>query len=136
MAQVRDIDVLFGKGGKINKHSGNLQYHEAKKKLQKEYLNSNTTKCRKRELVKQLYNIVVQDWGGRFLRRSEDKGEDQSPDDDEGWTEASREAAMEKCRQALATPERSREERAARRRMFIEKKKRRVASGSPKKAAL
>ncbi|KAL7559135.1 hypothetical protein ACA910_010216 [Epithemia clementina (nom. ined.)] len=127
---VRDIDVLFGKGGKINKHAGNLRYHEAKKDLQKEYLAPSTSKFRKRELVKELYSIVVDDWGGRFLRRAGSGAEEQlEGDEDEseggGWLEALPEAAMEKCRQALATPERTREERAARRIMFIEKKKKR-----------
>jgi len=112
---VRSKDVLFGKGGKINKHQGNLRYHNEKKELQKEYLNQATTKPRKRELVQQLYDVVIHDWGGRFLRRGDEGGE--------AWYEAHKEAALEKCRQALATPERSKEQRAARRRMFLEKRR-------------
>jgi len=108
---VRSIDVLFGKGGKINKHDGNLRYHHEKKQLQTEYLDPDTSKPRKRELVQVLYDIVV-DWGGRFLRCENDC-----------WYVAHREAALEKCRQALATPERSKEERAERRRLFLEKRK-------------
>ena len=132
--EARDIDVLFGKGGKINKHVGNLDYHKAKKKIQREYLHPGTTKFRKRELVKELYNVVVHDWGGRFLRRvteGEERDEDASQEEEEGrWVEALPNAAMEKCRQALATPDRSPEERAARRRLFIQKRQRRLKSGS------
>ena len=120
VSEIRLRDVLFGKGGKINKHKGNLEYHQEKKKLQAEYLGPSTSKARKRDLVCQLYNTVVHDWGGRFLRRGDvDEGE-------ERWYEAHEEAALEKCRQALATPERTKEERAARRRMFIEKRKKRL----------
>lgn len=121
--EVHSHDVLFGKGGKINKHEGNLSYHLEKQKLQKEYLDPITSKNRKRELVQILYSIVVHDWGGRFLRRGDEE-------DEERWYEAHREAALEKCRQALATPQRTKQERAARRRMFIEKRKKRQGTSN------
>lgn len=119
VAQVSDDDVLFGKGGKINKHRGNLKYHAAKKTLQLEYLDPKTTKPRKQELVKQLHTIVVQDMGGRFLTKVGGAMGGQQSQTELIWVEAHPRAALEKCRQALATPPISRTEQSSKCLMYL-----------------
>ena len=85
-----DLDVLLGRGGQTNNHSGNIKYREEVEKVKPMYF-SCMTKSEKKE-VSELLVAYVQDYGGRFLEKDPDTGE---------WMLASDRAARKKASQAL-----------------------------------
>lgn len=85
----RANDVLFGRGGATNNHSGNKKFRTVVAEHQPEYLGA-----RKRDKAAIARRIVriVRSRGGRFLRRDEGTGT---------WTEVGDKKATEKTSQAL-----------------------------------
>lgn len=99
-----DEDVLFGRGGRSNKHPGNIRYHAEKMKIQPRYLLA--TKEEKTDISQELVDIV-KTWGGRFLKL-EEKTTDQ-------WFVTTNIAARKKVSQALRelnTPDERQKKRA------------------------
>lgn len=95
--QYNDKDVLFGRGGLINKHPGNNRYHREKKKLQAAYLKA--SKEEKGAISKSLIDLVHA-WGGRFLKRDDSKKEIEG--NKKGlWYEVHDRTAQTKAGQAL-----------------------------------
>lgn len=82
-------DVLLGRGGATNSHSGNRKFRNIVAEHQQEYL-----KARKREKVGIARRIVaiVHNNGGRFLKRT---------DNAQNWIEVTEKRAQEKTSQAL-----------------------------------
>jgi len=82
-------DVLLGRGGATNAHSGNVRFRRIIAQHQQEYL-----KARKREKVGIARRIVgiVQSNGGRFLKRT---------DNAQNWVQVTDKRAQEKASQAL-----------------------------------
>ncbi len=85
-----DLDVLLGRGGLTNNHSGNIRYREEVEKVKPMYF-SCLTKSEKKE-VSELLVAYVQDYGGRFLEKDSESGE---------WVIASQSSARKKASQAL-----------------------------------
>jgi len=84
-------DVLFGRGGLGNNHSGNKRYRLEAAKLKSQYSNIHTTKRQKTELRNQLVEIV-HGYGGRFLQYDQSGGI---------WVEVPLQRARKKASQAL-----------------------------------
>jgi len=88
-SEIGEHDVLCGRGGLTNSHIGNKHYRQIVADHQNEYLNA-----RKRDkiiIAKRIVSIV-QENGGRFLKRS---------NDGESWVPVSDKKAQEKTSQAL-----------------------------------
>lgn len=88
-SDIGENDVLCGRGGLTNSHIGNKHYRQIVSDHQNEYLNA-----RKRDkiiIAKRIVSIV-QENGGRFLKRSADG---------ESWVPVSDKKAQEKTSQAL-----------------------------------
>ena len=102
------LDVGLGRGGEMNRHPGNLRFHEAKRSLQPHYL-----ACFKdsRTDVAQALVDQVHQWGGRFLKK-----------DQKGYYEVHNHTARTKCSQALREIY-TQEERAAKREKHRQLKK-------------
>ena len=88
---VKDADVLSGRGGKTNKHSGNRIYRGIVKENRKLYqeMKSNSHK----QLLAESIIATVHQRGGRFLKRV---GKDTNT-----WIELGRDEAIIKTTQAL-----------------------------------
>ena len=68
-------DVLCGRGGRINSHSGNIQFREITASLKKEYLAKTTKKLEKAHIAaKIIYEIRSMEPPGRFLKEDSDTG--------------------------------------------------------------
>lgn len=66
-------DVLCGRGGRINAHSGNVQFRDMVCERKKEYLDKNTKKLEKAHIAADVvHTIRNMEPGGRFLK--EDSG--------------------------------------------------------------
>jgi hypothetical protein len=91
IASVNDADVLSGRGGKTNTHSGNRIYRCIVKENRRSYklMTSNSHK----QLMAESIIICVHNRGGRFLKHN---GKDQNT-----WVELSKEEALVKTTQAL-----------------------------------
>lgn len=63
-----DLDVGMGRGGGMNRHKGNLRFHQAKLELQPAYLEASKTDCT--AIAQQLVG-TVKAWGGRFLKKDD-----------------------------------------------------------------
>lgn len=102
------LDVGLGRGGEMNRHPGNLRFHDAKRTLQPHYL-----ACFKdsRTDVAQALVDQVHQWGGRFLKK-----------DQKGYYEVHNHTARTKCSQALREIY-TQEERAAKREKHRQLKK-------------
>lgn len=97
-----DVDVLLGRGGRVNQHPGNQDYLRKKEHLQDRYLAA--SKDKKKNISQELV-----DWiharGGRFLKQ----------DDEKRWYEVSNTDARKKASQTLRevnTPEHRADKRA------------------------
>ena len=88
-SDIGENDVLCGRGGLTNSHIGNKHYRQIVQDHQAEYL-----KARKRDkiLIAQRIVAMIQDNGGRFLKRSADG---------ESWVLVTDKKAQEKASQAL-----------------------------------
>ena len=88
-SEIGEHDVLCGRGGLTNSQIGNKHYRQIVADHQNEYLNA-----RKRDKITIAKRIVaiVQENGGRFLKRS---------NDGESWVPVSDKKAQEKTSQAL-----------------------------------
>lgn len=86
---VGENDVLLGRGGATNSHTGNRKFRQIVARHQQEYL-----KARKRDKVSIARRIVaiVHSNGGRFLKRT---------DNAQNWVEVTEKRAQEKTSQAL-----------------------------------
>lgn len=86
---ILEHDVLLGRGGATNNHSGNRRFRILVAENQQEYL-----KARKRDKVVIARRIVsiIQSKGGRFLKRGAD---------DSSWVPVTDKRAQEKTSQAL-----------------------------------
>jgi len=62
-------DVLFGRGGKINQHSGNIKFREIVWRFQTEYCDSATTKIEKAFITAKIVDMIrCETPPGRFLK--------------------------------------------------------------------
>lgn len=82
-------DVLSGRGGAVNAHSGNVQFREWVEERKHEY-NTATSKTQKNRLIEQIVQLVQQQ-NGRFLQKV-NQGE---------WEELSSTRVLAKVSQAL-----------------------------------
>jgi len=92
--QLTEHDVIMGRGGRTNKHSGNMRYLALKDKMQQRYMEA--LKAEKTTIAQELVD-AVHAWGGRFLKLEGD-----------GWFEVDQLTARKKCSQSLRevnTPE-------------------------------
>mmetsp|Transcript_54688 Transcript_54688/g.163435 ORF Transcript_54688/g.163435 Transcript_54688/m.163435 type:complete len:167 (+) Transcript_54688:195-695(+) len=68
-------DVLSGRGGRINSHTGNLQFREIVQRTKSRYLSKSTKKLEKAHIA---FEIVVEirgmDPNGRFLKEDPETG--------------------------------------------------------------
>lgn len=110
--QLRSIDVGMGRGGEMNRHDGNLLFHDAKRRLQPLYAQASKADC---TLIAQQLVLDVRAWGGRFLKK-----------DKSGWYVVHNHTARTKCSQALRENYTA-EERAEKRRRYRENKRRQEA---------
>ena len=86
--QVLDDDVIFGRGGCSNHHSGNIQYRNLVKACQPAYLQA---KRRDKPRIAAGIVMAVRAVGGRFLKKQED----------DTWQDVGNTRAREKTSQAL-----------------------------------
>jgi hypothetical protein len=61
-----DIDIMFGKGAKYNKHSGNIKYREVVESMKPLYRDQGTSKKGKKAVTLRCLE-KIHDYGGRFL---------------------------------------------------------------------
>lgn len=88
-SQLRDADVLFGRGSSILFHPGNVRYRRLIEENRTEYMA--TSRGMKTDFAQKLVKSMCTE-GGRFLKRK-------SPNDK--WTEVKGTAVVEKVKQAL-----------------------------------
>jgi hypothetical protein len=88
IARVMDCDVLCGRGGETNHHSGNVKYRSLVKRYQPLYIMS---KRRDKPLIASKIVRLVRHMGGRFLRK----------DKSNTWRDVGNTKAREKTSQAL-----------------------------------
>lgn len=68
-------DVLCGRGGRINSHSGNIKFRDVINARKKEYLAPTTKKLEKAHIAAAIvYDIRAMDPPGRFLKEERDTG--------------------------------------------------------------
>ena len=106
--ELTNRDVGMGRGGAMNRHPGNIRFHQAKVLLQNLYL---STRQADRTVVAQQLVDEVKQWGGRFLKQ-----------DSNGWYEVHNHTARTKCSQALRE-DFTAEERAAKRQRYRRSKR-------------
>merc|ERR1711981_645348 len=104
-----DDDVLFGRGGRSNKHPGNARYRREVERLEKGYKAG--TKSEKRRIIEELIQAVQS--RGNFLEK----------DKQHGWYVVDGDAIRKKVWQALRE-DRDPEKRRAKRKRFLAKKER------------
>mmetsp|Transcript_12732 Transcript_12732/g.29256 ORF Transcript_12732/g.29256 Transcript_12732/m.29256 type:complete len:738 (+) Transcript_12732:246-2459(+) len=105
-------DVLSGRGGRINSHSGNVRFRELVDSLKREYLDPRTKKIEKARIAASIIsNIRSLEPSGRFLKEDPHTGL---------WLEIGDERAWKKSGQALreSAPE-IRAERQAQLQMMV-----------------
>jgi len=86
-------DVLFGRGGKINQHAGNIKFREIVCRFQAEYCDSATKKIEKAFIAAKIVDMIrCQTPPGRFLKMHEKAA---------CWVEVGDERARKKTGQAL-----------------------------------
>lgn len=88
ITHVRDCDVLCGRGGETNHHSGNVKYRTLVKQYQPLYI---VSKRRDKPLIASKIVRLVRHAGGRFLRK----------DKNNSWRDVGNTKAREKTSQAL-----------------------------------
>lgn len=88
ITRVMDCDVLCGRGGETNHHSGNVKYRSLVKRYQPLYIMS---KRRDKPLIASKIVRLVRHMGGRFLRK----------DKNNCWRDVGNTKAREKTSQAL-----------------------------------
>jgi len=88
ITRVMDCDVLCGRGGETNHHSGNVKYRSLVKRYQPLYIMS---KRRDKPLIASKIVRLVRHMGGRFLRK----------DKNNSWRDVGNTKAREKTSQAL-----------------------------------
>ncbi len=86
-------DVLLGRGGFTNKHSGNIRFREIVSKEKERYTRLGNSKKEKKRFSEHIVN-AVHSYGGKFLVK-----EDNNRNND--WIIADPKAARKKCSQAL-----------------------------------
>jgi UvrD/REP helicase N-terminal domain len=121
ITSVNNEDVLSGRGGKTNKHMGNRIYRAMVKENRQRYqqMKSNSHK----QLLAESIIATVHKRGGRFLKQH---GNDQN-----AWTELSKDEAMIKTTQALREIPSGTSSRALNvERMLEQKRKQRSVSSS------
>lgn len=93
ICDIMSEDVLSGRGGATNSHSGNRVFRTLVKEYQGQYLQA---KKRDKPAVASIIVELIRKKGGRFLRRS-----DTSAQGHVLWIDSGDERAREKCCQAL-----------------------------------
>ena len=75
IAEPNENDVLCGRGGRINSHSGNIQFRDMVQARKKEYLAKTTKKLEKAHIAAKIVTeIRTMDPPGRFLKEDSDTG--------------------------------------------------------------
>lgn len=82
-------DVLMGRGGETNHHSGNVQYRQFVKICQPAYI---AAKRREKPLIAERIVTAIRTIGGRFLKKNAETGH---------WSDVGNVKAREKTSQAL-----------------------------------
>ena len=95
-SEVSDLDVLCGRGGKINKHPGNIAYRRVVEHNKAVY---KQVPKRHRILVSQSIVQTIQSHGGRFLQSSTESSQQETI-----WTTVPFRRAVQKTSQALREP--------------------------------
>ena len=86
-------DVLSGRGGRINSHSGNVRFREMVESLKRDYLDPRTKKLEKARIAARLVATIRRlDPPGKFLKEDPHTGM---------WLEIGDERAWKKAGQAL-----------------------------------
>ena len=86
-------DVLSGRGGRINSHSGNVHFRELVESLKRDYLDPRTKKLEKARIAARLVGTIRRlDPSGKFLKEDPHTGM---------WVEIGDERAWKKAGQAL-----------------------------------
>jgi hypothetical protein len=99
-----DTDVLCGRGESVNRHPGNVAFHEEKRRLQPSYLQTQVRK-KKTAIAEELVSVMRCDYGARFLAQDETNHQ---------WYFLEEERTVEKAKQVLReyfTPEKRRAKR-------------------------
>lgn len=86
-------DVLLGRGGFTNKHSGNIRFREIVAKEKDRYISLGNSKKEKKRFSEHIVS-TVHSYGGRFLVKEDNNRNN-------NWIIADPKAARKKCSQAL-----------------------------------
>ena len=85
-----ELDILKGRGGYTNFHSGNVKFRGEARALRSKYRDANTTKTEKYQISMDLVDKVHK-YGGKFLEKGED----------DMWYECDEDSARKKASQVL-----------------------------------
>jgi hypothetical protein len=101
ITDLRDDDVLLGRGSGPNDHEGNIRFRNLVADRKAEYMATNH-RLTKAKIAQEIVDRVFAH-GGRFLRRleSDEIARFDVPDGFDAWMLASEETTMEKAKQAL-----------------------------------
>ncbi len=94
-----DLDVLFGRGQKINKHPGNQRFRELVNQMKPIYFAQGSSKKKKHALSQQVMETVFA-YGGRFLE-VENASSSINESTDLVFIEVDKKRARKKCSQRL-----------------------------------
>lgn len=94
-----DLDVLFGRGQKMNKHPGNQRFRELVNQMKPIYLAQGSSKKKKHALSQQVMETVYA-YGGRFLEVGNDSSS-MNESTDVVFVEVDKKRARKKCSQRL-----------------------------------
>jgi hypothetical protein len=89
---VRDTDVVCGRGESVNRHPGHKLFHHEKTLLQGRYLRAGTARKEKTVIAQALVQAMEEKYDSRFLDYCPTAGQ---------WYIISRERALEKAKQVL-----------------------------------
>ena len=101
VTQLRDSDVLFGRGSGPNDHEGNIRFRQYVAERKTEYLATNH-RLTKAKIAREIVDKVLTQHG-RFLKKmeAEDLQRAGLPDGTDAWIGVDEDTIMEKAKQAL-----------------------------------
>eukprot|EP00977_Amphora_coffeiformis_P003070 scaffold578_cov167-Amphora_coffeaeformis.AAC.17 len=101
VTELRDSDVLFGRGSGPNDHEGNIRFRQYVAERKTEYLATNH-RLTKAKIAREIVDIVLSQQG-RFLKKmeAEDLQRAGLPDGTDAWIGVDEDTIMEKAKQAL-----------------------------------
>ena len=101
VTELRDSDVLFGRGSGPNDHEGNIRFRQYVAARKAEYLSTNHRNT-KAKIAREIVDLVISD-NGRFLKKMEpeDLRRVGLPEGTDAWMGVDDDTIMEKAKQAL-----------------------------------